>query len=60
MDRNAARERQTASEGLMAPLKLWKTGHKTEETPIKDGDSGAGKGEDTSKMRLIPLPQHDL
>jgi hypothetical protein len=44
----------------MAPLKLWKTGHKTEETPIKDGDSGAEKGEDTSKMRLIPLPQHDL
>jgi hypothetical protein len=44
----------------MGTQKLWKTGHKQEETPIKDGDSCAGKGKDAAKKRPEAAKRNDF
>jgi hypothetical protein len=60
MGRITFRGRKAASEGLRRHLNLWKTAHKPEETPIKDGEAASLKGEDLSKRDPAPPQRNDL
>jgi hypothetical protein len=52
--------RQAASEELMQRSKLWETGSKAKETPIKDGNFRRRKGKDRAKKRPRVGPENDF